>query len=66
MVTTIQIKETTKQILDNLKSKKKASSYDELIRAIIKEKVNVQNMFGFTKNRPLKFKKEDEMGFNEL
>ena len=65
MATTIQIKETTKQMLDNLKSKKKSSSYDELIRNIISEK-SKQNMFGFTAKKPLKFKKEDEMIFNEL
>jgi hypothetical protein len=66
MATTIQVNETTKQMLDNLKFKKKARSYDELIRSILEEKIAMPNMFGFTSKKSLKFRKEDEMSFNEL
>lgn len=65
MTTTIQIKETTKQVLDRLKSKEKKESYDEVIKQLLEDKLGV-DMFGFTKKKPLNFKKEDEMGFNEL
>lgn len=66
MVTTIQLQETTKQLLDNLKAKEKKESYDVLIRHLLKDRIKVSDMFGFTKKKPLKFNKEDEMKFNEI
>ncbi len=66
MATTIQLKETTKQLLDKLKFKEKVNSYDEVILNLIKEKIKLPEMFGFTKSKPLKFRKEDELSFNEL
>ena len=65
MTTTIQIKETTKQILDRLKLKEKKESYDEVIKQLLGDKVG-KDMFGFTKKKPLNFNKEDETGFNEV
>ena len=66
MVTTIQLNETTKQLLDKLKVKEKAESFDELIRRLVESRVKVRDMFGFTKKKPLKFGREDEMDFDEL
>lgn len=66
MVTTIQLNETTKQLLDKLKVKEKAESFDELILRLVESRVKVRDMFGFTKQRPLKFSRKDEMDFNEL
>jgi len=66
MATTIQLKETTKQLLDNLKTKEKIESYDIIIQHLLKTHVDVSDMFGVTKKKPLKFSKKDEMMFNEL
>lgn len=66
MVTTIQLNETTKQLLDKLKAKEKAESFDELIRRLVESRVKVRDMFGFTRQKPLKFSRKDEMDFNEL
>ena len=66
MVTTIQLQETTKQLLEKLKAKEKAESFDELIRRLVESRVKVRDMFGFTRQKPLKFSRKDEMDFNEL
>ena len=66
MVTTIQLNETTKQLLDKLKAQEKAESFDELIRRLVESRVKVRDMFGFTRQKPLKFSRKDEMDFNEL
>lgn len=66
MITTIQVKETTKQLLDKVKEKEKLNSYDEIIRNLLQNKLKIPNLFGITKNKPLRFKKEDEMSFNEV
>ena len=66
MVTTIQLNETTKQLLGKLKVKEKAESFDELIRRLVESRVKVRDMFGFTRQKPLKFSRKDEMDFNEL
>ena len=46
MATTIQLKETTKQLLDNLKTKEKIESYDIIIQHLLKTHVDVSDMFG--------------------
>ncbi len=66
MVTTIQVQETTKQLLDNLKTKEMVNSYDMVIRRLLNDRIKVEDMFGFTKKKPLKFSKKDEMKFNEI
>ena len=66
MATTIQVKEPTKQILEKLKIKEKLDSYDDLIKHLLKKHIEIPEMFGVTKKKPLKFKKEDEMQFNEI
>ncbi len=66
MVTTVQLRETTKQLLEKLKAREKAESYDALIMGLLKSRIEVKDMFGFTRKKPLKFSREDEMSFNEL
>jgi len=66
MTTTIQVRETTKQILDSLKSKEKKGSYDEVIVHLLKVKIELNDMFGYSRKNQLKFKKEDEMVFDEI
>ena len=66
MITTIQVKETTKQLLDKMKFKEKANSYDEIIRNLLQNKLKIPDLFGATKHKPLRFRKEDEMSFDEL
>jgi len=66
MVTTIQVKETTKQLLDRVKSEEQQETYDDLIKTLLIKRLNVPELFGMTKKQPLHFKKEDEMEFNEV
>ncbi len=66
MSTTIQVSKKTLQLLNILKEKLSARSYDELLRKIIAEKLNLPiSLFG--SNPKLKpFKKEEEAEFHEL
>ena len=66
MPTTIQIKETTKQRLDTLKSQKRADSYDEVIQSLLGQSGRSRDMFGFAKGKLKPFAKEDEMDFDKL
>ncbi|MBI2549773.1 hypothetical protein HYV83_01165 [Candidatus Woesearchaeota archaeon] len=66
MVTTIQLQETTKQLLEKLKVKSKAESYDEIIRGLLESRIKVKDMFGFTREKPLRFSRKDEMDFDNL
>lgn len=66
MVTTIQVKETTKQLLDRAKTEEQQETYDDIIRTLLTKRMDVPELFGLTKKHPLHFKKEDEMDFNEV
>ena len=66
MATTIQVKETTKQLLDTVKRRSKASSYDAVLLKLLKKPYEVSDMFGITRKKPIKFSRSDEMQFNEL
>ncbi|MBI2141525.1 hypothetical protein HYU16_03820 [Candidatus Woesearchaeota archaeon] len=67
MATTIQVSDTTKQMLDLLKEKKQMRTHDKLIQNLIEEEVAVpKSMFGALKGKKLKWTKEDRFGFNEL
>lgn len=66
MATTIQVGETTKQLLDRLKGRESVETYDQLIQCLLRNHEKVSDMFGFTRKKPLKFRKEDEMKFNEV
>lgn len=64
MTTTIQVSDATKQVLDSLKKKEKADSYDQIIQELTRVKIKVpQSMFGSVKfSRP--WSREDRMDFD--
>lgn len=65
MATTIQVSDTTKQMLEMLKEKKQMRTHDQLIQHLIEEKIAVpKSMFGAIKG--LKWKKEDKADFHEF
>ena len=66
MVTTIQVQETTKQLLERVKIDEHLSTYDDAIRRLLVDKMRVPDMFGVTKKKPLRFSKKDELGLHEL
>ena len=50
MATTIQVSETTKQMLHILKEKEHAATFDQLIKELVQEKMKVpRSMFGAVK-----------------
>ena len=64
MATTIQISDTTKQLLSKLKTQEHAASYDEVILHLVKKKTkSPPSMFGTAKG--MKWEKENRMEFNE-
>ena len=66
MATTIQVSDTTKQVLDMLKEKKRIRTHDQLIQNLIEEEMSVpKSMFGALKGKKLKWEKEDRFDFNE-
>ena len=65
MATTIQVSDATRQLLELLKVKRKAASFDQVIDELAREKVGVpHSMFGSVKG--LQWKKQDRMRFHEL
>ncbi len=66
MATTIQVGETTKQLLDRLKARESVETYDKLIQRLLQNHEKVSDMFGFTSKKPLRLRKEDEMKFNDV
>ena len=66
MATTIQIQETTKQVLDSVKNQEHLASYDETINHLLHTHLDIPDMFGYTKTRPLRWSKKDEMDSHEL
>lgn len=66
MSTTIQVSRKTLQLLNMLKERLSVKSYDELIRMMALEKLNLpKSMFGVNP-RLSSFKEEDEAEFHEL
>lgn len=67
MATTIQVSDTTKQMLEILKEKMQAKTHDTLIRQLLETETKVpKSMFGALRGKKLKWGKEDEFDFNEL
>ena len=65
MATTIQVSDTTKQMLDMLKEKKQAKTHDMLIQQLLQTEMKIpKSMFGAIKG--LKWKKEDRADFHEF
>jgi hypothetical protein len=66
MATTIQVSDTTRQMLEMLKEKKRIRTHDQLIQNLIEEEMTVpKSMFGALKGKKLKWEKEDRIYFNE-
>jgi hypothetical protein len=66
MSTTIQTSKKTAQLLRDLKKKTGAKSYDELISALVREKLDIpKSLFGSNPRLP-PFSEEDEMKSHEL
>jgi len=66
MATTIQVSDTTKQMLDSLKEKRQAKTHDILIKQLLESETNVpKSMFGAMKGTKWK-KEEDGFGFHEF
>ncbi len=64
MSTTIQVSQTTKQLLDIAKKNKQAPSYDQVIEDLLKKDLKVpKSMFGSTPGLSWN-KKEDRMKFH--
>ncbi len=65
MPTTIQVSDSTKRILDMLKEKERADSYDVVIAEMAKEKLKIpKSMFGKVKLSPYS-REKDRMKFRE-
>lgn len=65
MATTIQVSQETKQLLETLKQRKHARTYDEVIQKLAKKDARIAtSMFGTMKG--LVWKKEDRMVLREL
>ena len=66
MATSIQVSKKTQQLLGALKKKLSAKSYDEILRRLISEKLEIPaSMFG-SSPRLSSFKERDEAEFHEL
>ena len=66
MTTTIQVSNTTKQMLDQLKEKKQIKTNDEAIQLLLDERMELpKSMFGAARGIG-RWKKEDRADFREL
>ncbi|MEK6886505.1 MAG: hypothetical protein AABW88_01615 [Nanoarchaeota archaeon] len=66
MATTVQLEETTKQLLDTLKIKERKKTYNELIRHLAETHTHVKDMFGSARGKLKPFTKEDKLELHEL
>jgi hypothetical protein len=65
MATTVQIADTTKQLLDHLKEQRHASSFDEVIVSLAKKELHIpESMYG--KFPALKWTKADRTEDRDL
>jgi hypothetical protein len=66
MVTTVQISESTKQLLDSIKEEEEAETFDEVVNHLAHEHLKIpRSMHGSAKGlRP--WTKEDRVRFREL
>jgi hypothetical protein len=67
MATTIQVRETTKQLLDAVKGKEHIETYDQVIRHLVEKHVDIpKSMFGIFAKNPIKFTREDKLKLHDL
>jgi len=61
-VTSIQVKRRNLRLLEVLKKRMKAKSYDDIIAALLSEKLGIKDsMFGIDKGKISKFTEEDRL-----
>ncbi|MEM0172686.1 MAG: hypothetical protein QXJ23_10455 [Thermofilum sp.] len=66
MATTIQVSRRTRQLLEALKKKLSAKSYDEALQKLLAEKMGIStSMFG-SNPKLSSFREEEEAEFHEL
>ena len=67
MSTTIQIRDSTHQMLKKLKDEENASNYDEVISKLAQEKLKIpKSMAGVLREKPVEYnKKEDRLDIDE-
>ncbi|MEM2423819.1 MAG: hypothetical protein QXG34_01395 [Candidatus Bathyarchaeia archaeon] len=66
MKTTIQLDKKTVQILKDLMKKMNFETYDDLIKALVREKWGVKDSLFGSNPRLTSFKEEEEAEFHEL
>jgi hypothetical protein len=66
MKTTIQLNKKTVQILKDLMRKMNAKTYDDVIRALIRDKYEIKDSFFGSNPKLAPFKEEEEAEFHEL
>lgn len=67
MATTVQIDESTKQMLEKIKEMENRPTFDDVITELVKDRLKVpSSLFGKGKGKISRFKKEDRLKFHEL
>ena len=67
MATTIQVQESTRQMLDKIKQRGSWNSFDDVIVDLAREKLKVpKSLFGKGKGKVSSFKREDRLKFREI
>lgn len=67
MATTIQIKESTKQMLVRIKELDARTTFDDVITGLVKERLDIpKSFFGKGKGKISRFKGEDRLKLHEL
>ncbi len=67
MATTVQISESTRQMLEKIKQEGGLVTFDNVIAELAKEKLDVpRSLFGIGKGKISEFKKEDRLKFHEI
>lgn len=67
MATTIQVSESTKQMLEKIKEMENRFTYEDVIAGLVRDKLKVpKSLFGKGKGKISKFKREDRLRLHEL
>jgi len=67
MATTIQVRESTKQMLERIKELDNISTFDDVITNLAEEKLSIpKSFFGKGKGKISRFKREDRLKLHEL
>ena len=67
MATTIQVSESTRQMLEKIKEIENRFTFDDVIAELVRDKLKVPtSLFGKGKGKISKFKKEDRLRFHDL